>query len=214
MASVSIKARELRWEASNWRKKRQWQRWERVGLRPEMGLDDLKLHFYDDPRYVKKRVNDLDFKGSIVSLNLERTIEGASTVTVVLRDPNQRIFSEEANRMRPSRRPKYRQKPAPVDVAWEPIQFPKLIGRAIEIDLDGVVFRLTKVTYVHSTEELTLVFEDRIVYWLRRKYGQKHASRSRVTRAEFILALLREVKVEKVPFICPELHTKQRIAGK
>jgi hypothetical protein len=89
-----------------------------------------------------------------------------------------------------------------------------LIGRAIEIDLDGVVFRLTKVTYVHSTEELTLVFEDRIVYWLRRKYGQKHASRSRVTRAEFILALLREVKVEKVPFICPELHTKQRIAGK
>ena len=89
-----------------------------------------------------------------------------------------------------------------------------MIGRAAEIKLDDVVFRLTKVSYVHSQQELTLTFEDRIVYWLRHKGGKgrgRYATRKKVTRAEFILALLREVKAEKVPFICPALHEKQRV---
>jgi hypothetical protein len=210
--SNAVKNRELRWESSTWKTRKQWRHWERAGLRPELGLDDLKMHFYDDPRYVRKRVADLDFKGAITSMTVDRTIEGASTVEITLRDPNQRIFSKEANRMRPSLRPKLKQKPEPVDQAWEPMNLPKLIGRAIEIDLDGVVFRLTKVTYTHTTQELNMTFEDRIVYWLRRKKGEKSLSRGRGTRAEFILALLREVKAEKVPFICPELHTKQKIA--
>lgn len=208
--SKAVKARELRWEASTWKTKRQWQHWERVGLRPEMGLDDLKLHFYDDKKK-RQKVNDLDFKGSIMSMTIDRTIEGASTVEITLKDPNQRIFSVEANRMRDSRRVKYTKNPQPVDEAWRPINLPKLIGRAAEIDLDGVIFRLTKVTYTHSTQELNLTFEDRIVYWLRRKRGQKHLSRAKGTRAEFILALLREIKREKIPFISPELHTKQKI---
>jgi hypothetical protein len=209
--SKAIKARELRWEAQNWKTKRQWQHWERVGLRPNMGLDDLKLHFIDDRGRHRARVNDLGFKGAITSMTIDRTIEGASTIEMTLKDPNQRILSEEANRMRVSYKKRYLKNPPPVDEAWKPINLPNLIGRAVEIDLDGVVFRLTKVTYTHSTKELNLTFEDRIVYWLRRKKGQKHLSRAKGTRAEFILALLREIKREKIPFICPALHTKQKI---
>jgi hypothetical protein len=51
-----------------------------------------------------------------------------------------------------------------------------------------------------------------MVYWLKRKFGEKAASRADVTRAEFILSLLREVKEETIPFVCPALHEKQRIA--
>jgi hypothetical protein len=214
-AMVRIKNSELKYENTTWKKKRRWKRNEMVGMRPTMSMDDLDLHYFDDKNYVKKRVTDLDFKGAITSMEIERTIEGASTVTVVLRDPNQRIFSREANRMRDSKLRKYKRHPVPVDEAWRPINIPTLIGRAVEIDLDGVVFRLTKVSYVHSTQELTLVFEDRIIYWLRKKGGHgkgRYANRKKVTRAEFILALLREVKAEKVPFICPALHDKQKIA--
>jgi hypothetical protein len=208
--SKAVKARELRWEASNWRTKRQWQHWERAGLRADMTMDDLKLHFYDDLQKVH-RVNDLEILGAISEITLDRTIEGASTVEITLKDPDQKIFSVDANRMRVSRRVHYVKNPLPVDEAWQPINLPNLIGRAAEINLDGVIFRLTKVTYAHSTQELHMTFEDRIVYWLRRKRGQKHLSRAKGTRAEFILALLREIKREKIPFICPELHTKQKI---
>jgi hypothetical protein len=210
--SVSVKARELRFESASWRKRRQWRKWERVGMRPSMDLDDLKLHYFDDKRYVHRRVADLNFKGAVTSIEIDRTIEGASTVTIVLKDPDQKIFSAEANRMREKLTPKYKRRPLPVDEAWNPIHIPELIGRVIELTLDDVVFRLTKISYVHSTQTITMVFEDRIVYWLRRKRGPKHVSRARATRAEFILALLREVKAEKVPFICPALHEKQKIA--
>jgi len=205
---VKIKASELKYENTTWQRKQKWRREEMVGMRPTMDLDDLVL------TYVNKKVPGLNFKGAIVSMEIERTIEGASTVTIVLRDPNARLFSREQNRMRDSKLPKYKQNPVPVDEAWRPIDIPTLIGRAVEVHLDGVVFRLTKVSYIHSRNELTLVFEDRIVYWLRHKGGKgigKYALRKNVTRAEFILALLREVKAERVPFICPDLHVKQQV---
>jgi hypothetical protein len=214
-AMVRIKASELKYENTTWKKKQTWKKQEKIGMKQTMSMDDLKLHYFDDKRYVKRRVPDLDFKGTVVSMEIERTIEGASTVTIVLLDPNQRIFSREANRMRESKQPKYKREPVPIDEAWQPIDIPTLIGRAVEIDLDGVIFRLTKVSYAHSRQEMTLVFEDRIIYWLRKKGGKgkgRYAPRKSVTRAEFILALLREVKAQKVPFICPALHDKQRIA--
>lgn len=206
MSSTKVTAKELRYENTTWKKKEQWEKWERVGMRPNMDFDDLVLD------WVNRRVHDLDFKEAIVRMEIDRTIEGASTVTITLRDPNGRIFSRNANRMRASLKGVYKKRPKDVDEDWQPINIPDLIGRAVEIELDNVVFRLTKVSYSHDKEEITLTFEDRIVYWLRKKRGAKHASRSSVTRAEFILALLREVKEEKVPYICPSLHDKQKVA--
>lgn len=205
-AYVQVKASELKYENTTWKKKAQWLKWERVGMRPSMDFNDLNL------RFVNANVDDLEFKGAITGMTIDRTIEGASTITITIRDPDGKIFSEYNNRVRESRKPHFKKLPAPVDEAWQPIDLPSLIGRAVEIDLDDVVFRLTKISYVHSTKEITMLFEDRIVYWLRRKYGPKYVSRNNATRAEFILALLREVKEEKVPFICPALHDKQKIA--
>lgn len=205
--SVEVKAKELRWGNTTWRKKRQLQENELFGMRPTMDFGDLTFHYLSDA--VK---NDLIFKSAIESMTVDRTIEGGSTITIVLRDPNARIFSEAAGRMRPSKKGKYKENPPAVDEDWQPLNLPDLIGRAVEIKLDGVTFRLTKVGYAHKTEQLTLTFEDRIVYWLRRKYGAKHVSRQKATRAQFILSLVREVKAEKVPFISPALKEKQKIA--
>jgi hypothetical protein len=108
-------------------------------------------------------------------------------------------------------RPTARQKRSPVEIdeGWEPILGPDLIGKAMEVRLDGVAFRLVGVSYQHQAFELTLTFEDQIVYLLRRKRGERRASRAKVTRAQFILSLVREVKLVKPPFVCPDLTVKQ-----
>src|SRR5262245_13239274 len=64
-----------------------WARYEQVGLEPELELDELVLNWTD------RRVRDLDARGALVALSLERTIEGGSTVTMKLRDPNARLFA-------------------------------------------------------------------------------------------------------------------------
>jgi len=207
VASAKVRSQANQYEASVWRNKAEWRRWERVGMKPSMDLNDLKL------RWVSDKAKDLAVKGAIVSLSFTRSIEQASTVTMTLRDPHKHIFSEAGKRMRNTMKDKSKQAKEPLTVAWKPIDAPSLIGRALDIELDGVPFRLTKVEYTHSNEEAVLTFEDRAIYWLRRKGGKpKRVSRADSTRAEFILNLVREVKQETIPFVCPELHKKQKIA--
>jgi hypothetical protein len=195
-----------RYQAKAWRTSKQWAKWENVGLAPTLDLTDLVLNWTD------ARVIDLEARGAITSVELERTIEGASTLTIVLRDPGQRLFSQWARRMRPRQLTvKQKRRPVEVDEGWDPIMSPDLIGKAMQVELDGAIFRLVGAAYQHQTEEVTLTFEDRIVYLLRRKRGERRASRSKVTRAQFILSLLREVQLTKPPFICPDLSVKQPI---
>jgi len=195
-----------RYRASTWKSDAQWARWENVGLAPTLDLTDLVLNWTD------RRVTDLEARGAITSLELERSVEGASTLTMVLRDPGGRLFSQWARRMRPKVVPlKSRRQPVDVDEGWEPMLGPDVVGRAMQVTLDGAVFRLVAVSYSHAGQELTLTFEDRIVYLLRRKKGQRRASRASVTRAQFILSLIREIKLVRPPFVCPELDVRQRI---
>jgi hypothetical protein len=63
-------------------------RWEKVGLAPELDLDQLVLDWTDQTAF-----SDLDAKGAMVGLQMERTIEGASTVTMALRDPDGKLFA-------------------------------------------------------------------------------------------------------------------------
>jgi hypothetical protein len=197
-----------RWRASSWATSAQWARWENVGLAPTLDLSDLVLNWTD------RRVVDLDARGAITSIEIERTVEGASTLTLVLRDPGGLLFSTWAKRMRArvadSKKARNRS-PREVDEGWEPMLAPELIGRAMQVTLDGATFRLVAVAYAHQGEELTLTFEDRIVYLLRRKKGERRASRAKVTRAQFILSLLREVTLIKPPFVCPDLLVRQPI---
>jgi hypothetical protein len=182
----------------------QWARYEQVEL------DALVLN------WTSSRVRDLDALGALVSLNIERTIEGGSTVTMVLADPRGRLVGEhsvsagrQAARSRATSTS--RATPVEVDEAWQPLVAPDVIGRAMEVELDGVTFRLVKVRYSSATQQAELTFEDRIVYWLKRKRGERRASRSACTRAEFVLSLLREVRARDYRFVCPELHVPQPI---
>jgi hypothetical protein len=187
-----------------------WARYEQVGLKPSLDLDELVLNWTD------RRLIDLDARGALVSLNLERTIEGGSTVTLTLADPQGRLFSRgrtiERKRGQDSAAVlAARRNPVEVDEGWNPIVAPGVVGRAMEVELDGVVFRLVKVRYSSATQQVELTFEDRIVYWLKRKRGERRASRGACTRAEFVLSLLREVRAREYRFVCPELHTRQPI---
>jgi hypothetical protein len=197
------------WEASVWRTDSEWKKWEQVGLKPDLSLNDVLFNWTD------RRVRDLDVKGAITGLEFERTIEGAPTLTVSVRDPRRHLFSRQAGRVRPpvlTRAERRKANPVEVDEGWDPIMPPDLRGRAMEVHLDGWIGRLVKVAYAHSSGDMTLTFEDRTVYWLRRKKGALSVSRADVTRAEFILRLLREIKAVTVPFVCPELHQRQKIA--
>lgn len=207
MAKTLVRAKDpYRWNASQWRTKAEWSRWERVGMRPDLTLDDLWLDWVD------KRVVDLEILGAVESIQFDRTIEGASTIAVTLRDPHNHLFNVWAGRSRA--RMLSKTKMVPVDDQWVPIATTDIIERAVDIILDGVHFRLVKVHVNWGLAQIQLTFEDRIIYWLRRKKGALKSSRAEVTRAMFVLRLLREIdrKTARIPFICPELRKPQSIA--
>jgi hypothetical protein len=204
---------EFKWKATTWQRRKQWENWENVGLQPVLTLNDLDL------RWADPRVRGLDILGATESIVLERTIDGASTLTIKVRDPFDHIFSQAAKRvttprLTPAQRRalksvKYRYKN--VDEGWEPILRPNLQGQACQVNLNGAKFRLVKVACDYAEDSATLTFEDLIVYLLKRVTGERRASRRKVTRAQFVLSQLREVKSIKPPFICPELMIKQPV---
>jgi hypothetical protein len=187
----------------------QWRRWEQVALKPTLELDELVLN------WVNPGVTDLDARGAVVSINVERTIEGGSSVTMMLSDPDHRLFAGRRVRTTDQRtaRALYRRDPVTVDEGWDPMFGPNLISRAMEVELDGVVFRLVKVRASQAAQTIELTFEDRLVYWLKRKRGARRATRGSCTRAEFVLSLLQEVGAARglYRFVCPELHVRQPI---
>lgn len=83
----------------------------------------------------------------------------------------------------------------------------------IDLQYDGLWWRLVQVQ--KQGTQLTLTFEDRIVALLRQITTPRKAARAKMTRAEFALSIVREVKQPggPVPFVCPELHTVQPIAA-
>lgn len=190
----------------------EWVKAEQLGLRPNLDLDELVLNWTSD------KVRDLEVKGAIVSINLDRTIEGGSTVVVTLADPEGKLFAggrtvARQRGLSSKARTAYRKNPVEVDEGWQPLLTPDVVGRAVEVQLDGVVFRLVKVRYSTATQRAELTFEDRIIYWLKRKRGERRVPRSTCTRAEFALSLLREIKARNYRFVCPELHVRQPIGS-
>lgn len=159
--------------------------------------------------WVNERIPDVDVKGAITSITIERTIEGASTIELGISDPDKRIFAGSRMYEPKVKKDKHGRPAVEYDFFGQRITTPTERGRAVEIDLDGIVFRLVKVS--RTGDNLTLTFEDRVIYWLRRKTGAKRAPRKHITRAQFILGLLREIKAERVRFVCPDLNAKQPV---
>lgn len=75
-------------------------------------------------------------------------------------------------------------------------------------EIDGASYRYTEVSLV-SQYLLRISFEHALIAEMREHTGNVTAVRGKVTRAEFILSMLKELKLP-FRFICPELHKTQR----
>jgi len=123
---------------------------------------------------------------AIQDITVDRTIEGASTVTLTVADIDRSLLNS---------------------------------GRLFkheDIQIDGLYFRLKTVSKNGSI--LTLGFEDREIA-VARSYNKPikasmKTARSKVTRAQFVLRMLREIKeFGKIPYVIPELNKIQPIGN-
>jgi hypothetical protein len=145
-----------------------------------MGEDVDLTRFYLKMTTRKQGFNAVE---AISDIQIERTIQGASTVTVTVEDREGILLNSG-----------------------------QLAARN-DVEIDGLFFRL--VSIAKSGQELTLTFEDREVSLLRtyaKPIKQSLATaRTRITRAQFVLRMIREVKEEKIAWVIPELTQRQAI---
>lgn len=84
-----------------------------------------------------------------------------------------------------------------------------LLSQRLDVDIDGLWFRMTQVD--KSSDDLDLIFQDREIEILRTYHNWRIAQRGQMTRAEFVLSMIREVKEFNIPVVIPELHKVQPI---
>lgn len=85
----------------------------------------------------------------------------------------------------------------------------KLFAARVQMNAVGERWELVQIR--KQGNELVLVFEQYLVAVLKRARGARKSRRGKVTRAEFVKALLDEIKQPRFRLICPELHDKQPI---
>lgn len=139
----------------------------------DVTLDTLKL---DGARI------DAEVAGAIVDATLERTIEGASTLTFLIQDSKREI-----------------------------LQSGLLEQDKLDVKLTKTKY-FRKAAVSKDGDVLTVTFEDRDIARLRTFTKPKKAARTpKFTRAMFILSMLREVKHPKIKLYSPELRKRQPI---
>ena len=121
---------------------------------------------------------------SITTCKLERTIDGASTLTPTVNDPDLSILNSDAIKGA-----------NPGDLYAQSI-------------LDNLVFALAGIS-LQSGRQLQLTLEDNTIHELRKQIGALTMTRSQHnTRARFLKRLCDDIGVE---FVCPELDDPQPI---
>lgn len=138
------------------------------------GIDSLNL------RPLRDGVPAVNVAGRIVTARALLTMDGASTLTIGLHDPEWLI---EASGV--------------LDTDAD--------GRmnAMEVWLDTLAFRLAKASRT-DPETLELTFEDRAWSLLKEHDSPLSLSRGAMTRAQFIERMVREVRAIYIPFYSPE----------
>lgn len=149
---------------------------------------------------------DIDLAEAITDGYIERTMDGASVISVTVRDPMNTLLKSgifgDGTFFRFDVQSPYRK------VSPNKPQF-----RAIDVNVDGLWFRLAQVS--KAGQNLTLTFEDRIVAWLKVHDTPRKSSRAKMTRAQFIKMLVDEIKQDGgINFNSPELKIKQPIDQK
>lgn len=85
-----------------------------------------------------------------------------------------------------------------------------VLGHGVDINLDGLFF--TFVGLSKQGRSIDLKFEEREVNVLRRYKSFIFANRNQVTRAQFVLRMIREVQEVHLQWCIPELHIKQDVS--
>lgn len=85
----------------------------------------------------------------------------------------------------------------------------QLILGAVTVTFDGLDFTLTKIA--RADDKMTLTFEETAVNLLRQYKSAKKADRANTTRAQFVRSMVQEVTQAHIPFVCPEVNTKQPV---
>lgn len=151
----------------------------------DVTLDEFVLHPVTD-----KKLGPLDISNSITAGEIVLSIEQASSLAVTLFDPDLDLL-----------RSGY------LDTEDDELKL-------IQVDFDEWVWRLVKVN--KAGDYLNLTFEERAVNLLKKYKTPLKATRGdgkkQVTRAEFILKMVREVK-HVIPVRIFELHKEQPIEG-
>jgi hypothetical protein len=151
----------------------------------------------DDPAVIDVTIDDMLLNGrkidfhiqdSITDATIELDIDQASTIKITISDPHKRLLRSAIFK----------------GDAYIMFQREGELQRDLEFAMVGV--SKTGTSY-------TITFEDSAINDLRDHSRPFKLFRDKVTRAEFILRLAREVKRRRIPFYSPELHKKQPIAG-
>lgn len=155
----------------------------RKKIQRELMGDDIDLHAL--VVYLKRKIQ-FDTADRVTDVEITRTIDAASSVTITLNDYDRTVLH--------SRR----------------------LHNSLDVEIDGIWFRLVKVERSIGSDDLQLTFEQREIAVLKSypKKGAPHngvifSDRAGTTRAEFILRLIREVKEFDIPVVIPELHRVQ-----
>lgn len=140
---------------------------------------------------INSHVEDIKLRGqkfvaligdAIAEATLIRKIVGASELTLTILDPNRKLLRS------------------------------KLLEEAHELTLDGLHWKLVKVSAEGRNEPLVLTYEPLIVYLLKKLKGPHKSFRDKMTRAEFAKARAFEAR-PRPRFVAPELHVVQDIAS-
>lgn len=85
------------------------------------------------------------------------------------------------------------------------------LGRHVDVNIDGLWWTLVQVS--KASRAVTLTFEEREVNILRYYNTFISANRDTVTRAQFVLRMIKEVKEISLKYEIPELNVVQPILG-
>lgn len=145
---------------------------------------------------------DANIAARVASVELVRTMNGASSIVTTIEDPFGELLTSGA--LTSAHRRFGSSGGTLPGSAWQRLGVARLT-------LDGVAFRLAGVKKIGT--QLVLTFEDEIVALLRAHTRRVVFSRGEKTRAEVVQWFADEVKDRKIETVIPGLHVTRRIAG-
>lgn len=149
-----------------------------------IGHDDIHQIVLTIYNFDKKGQNrHLDVRRDILDATFEDAIDQTPTFTITLRDADWEFLNTGALEHN-------------IDV--NPGNLPRRFYRLDNVEV--------------ADEELTLTFATRNAVYIAKHKRAHKASRGKMTRAQFIKSLVREVKKTRIPFYCPQLTKRQKFA--